>query len=139
MTQPFFSPASRTAQVRATQRPASPDGNRLAKPGLTRHPGAGPLRGTPAPNEGYAFVMARRALEGVEVTPPVSHHDLVTAVAVLAAKRAGADRRAPSPSDVAWAKAVATSRMSELAGVGHSYPAQRRFVDSVDLEGTVTT
>ena len=83
--------------------------------------------------------MARRALEGVEVTPPASHHDLVTAVAVLAAKRAGADRRAPSPSDVAWAKAVATSRMSELAGVGHSYPAQRRFVDSVDLEGTVTT
>ncbi len=134
MTQPFFAPATRTAEVRPTQRPESPEVGRPAKPGLTRHPGEGPLRGTPAPNEGYAFVLARRALVDDSATAPASHHDLVTAVALLAAKRAGADRRAPSARDVEWARGVVATLAGSIAGVGHNYSAQRRLVDSVSLE-----
>ncbi|NNN03357.1 MAG: hypothetical protein HKL87_05115 [Acidimicrobiaceae bacterium] len=133
MTQPFFSPSTRAGEVRPSQHIAVPELGRPQKVGVSRHPGEGSFRGTPAPNEGYAFVLARRALDNVVAPAPASHHDLVTAVALLGAKRAGADMRAPTASDVAWASRVVESRGGSLAGLSHSYPMQRRFVDSVDL------
>jgi hypothetical protein len=67
----------------------------------------------------------------------VDRHDVQTAVALVAAKRASLAGRAPTIYDV---RAViellgltseSATNFSVVAGLSHSYAAQRRFVDAV--------
>jgi len=67
----------------------------------------------------------------------IEHHDLVTAIGLVAAKRASLAGRGPTVYDVRVALDVfglregAPADASEFAGLAHSYVAQRRFVDAV--------
>jgi hypothetical protein len=136
-------PVADSAAVRASSTTATPEIGRVKKAGLlgrpTVHGGSG--QGTPGPDAGYAMTLAERALADAHVESE-SHHDLVTGVALLAAKRAALVGRGPTKTDVEVAMdlfglrahasdEVITDRRRRFSGLGHSYFAQRRFVDSI--------
>lgn len=139
MSQPTFVPISPAGAVRAV-RPTTPVRSVVVKPGLQRHATVGVGTGTPAPNEGFAFTLAERALAAVTF---VHHHDradVVCGVALLAAKRANVLGRAPTSTDVAVVLELfrlkgrvrlEPSYTKPFAGLSHSYVAQRAFVDEV--------
>jgi hypothetical protein len=124
---------------------ATPEIGRVKKAGLLGAPSedAGRGRGTPGPDGGYALTLVERAVHNLHVTD-VSHHDLVTGIAALAAKRAASYGRGPCMPDVVVAldlfdfrvtdpdPTVVAARATLFAGVGHSYFATRALVDAVD-------
>jgi hypothetical protein len=136
VTQPTFFPASRSGEVRPTQTTSTPEIGRAKKPGLLRHVSSASLTGTNAPGEGFALTLAERECADLHVDG-VDHHDLVTGIALVAAKRASIAGRAPSVYDVRAALEHFGLRghepvpTSDFAGLAHSYAAQRRFVDAV--------
>lgn len=138
MTQPTFSPVSRSGEVRPTEKTATPEIGRVKKAGLLRHPPTGPLSGTQAPGEGFALSLAERECASLHVAG-IEHHDLVTGIALVAAKRASLAGRAPTVYDVRVALDIFGLRdgdtpRGDFAGLAHSYVAQRRFVDDVTEE-----
>lgn len=144
MSQPSFVPVSRVAEVRPTLPTPTPEFSRPAKVGLVRTPhlDRGPGRGTPAPSEGFAITLAERALHRCEFERPADRHDAVVGIGLLAAKRASAARRGPILADVTRALShfaidldgpVSAEQSARFRGLAHSWEAQRRFVDSVDI------
>ena len=136
MTQPTFSPVSRSGEVRATVSTTTPEIGRTKKAGLLRHAPTGAGAGTQAPGEGFALTLAERECADLNVEG-VEHHDLVVGIALVAAKRASLAGRAPTVYDVRAALDLFGLRSHEsrsttgFAGLAHSYVAQRRFVDDV--------
>lgn len=135
VSQPTFAPVSVNGEVRPTASTATPELGRAPKAGLQRHAPSSAFAGTPAPNEGYALTLAAHGCAALVLPVDVDHHDVEIAVALLAAKRASVIGRAPTIHDV---RAViellelnepTTSTWAPLAGLAHSYAAQRTFTD----------
>lgn len=116
---------------------------RKVKPGTLRHSSLqGQGRGTPAPNEGFAFSLAQHILEQRRFAHEHDRADVMTGIALVAAKIASRAHRGPSASDVhtalehfgiATAGTITSKQAAPFAGLAHDYFAQRRFVDAVDL------
>jgi len=137
VSQPRFSLVAAAAEVRPTAPTATPELGRQPKAGLQRHAASSPFAGTPAPGEGFALTLAVHACAVLSLPDGVDRHDVQTAVALVAAKRASLAGRAPTIYDV---RAViellgltseSATNFSVVAGLSHSYAAQRRFVDAV--------
>ncbi len=115
---------------------STPEIGRIPKAGLLRHVPVVEGAGTPAPGEGYALTLAERECAELHVHG-VDHHDLVTGIALVAAKRASLAGRGPTVYDVRAALDLFGLRgdgpvtTAAFAGIAHSYAAQRRFVDNV--------
>jgi hypothetical protein len=86
--------------------------------------------------------LARRFHDRLHLEAGEQEHDVVEGSALLAAKRAGLFGRAPSVHDLSVAfnvfgflaeapAALIERRRALFSAVGHSYPDQRRLVDSV--------
>ena len=139
MTQPTFSPVSRSGEVRPTLATATPVVGRRPKPGLLRHAPTTALAGTPAPGEGFALTLAQRECADLHVEG-ADHHDVEMGVALVAAKRAHLAGRGPTVYDVRVAldlfglRGSGTFPREAFAGLAHSYARQRRFVDAVTEE-----
>lgn len=140
MSQPSYVPISPAGEVRPSMKAQNPEIGRTKKKGLLGAPRAhkGANAGTPAPNEGFAFTLAERALQAVLFEHDHDRHDVVTGVALLAGKRASEIGRAPIAKDIqavlkefelTGAK-VSAAQCKEFAGLAHSYAAQRAFVDA---------
>lgn len=102
------------------------------------------LRGTPGPNEGFAYALAERAASNLQLGAHEHAEDAIALVAEVAMKRAASFRRAPVVGDVELAIELfgydgrADSQFTELrcqrvAGAAHDYPRRRALVDSVPL------
>jgi hypothetical protein len=102
----------------------------------------GRLFGAPGPNVGYAYTLAERAKDRIQIGEHEDIHDVVPVVAEIAGKRAALFGRAPVMRDVELAAALLGydgSADDEFAGLraqlvreaGHSYPRRRAVVDSV--------
>jgi hypothetical protein len=99
--------------------------------------------GSPGPDAGFALRLVRRFEHQVKLTPGESEHDVLTGVALVAARRAAVFGRAPSIYDVQFAlnlwgfledapEDLVTDRRKAFSAVSHDYVAQRTLVDSVD-------
>jgi len=139
MTQPTFSPVSRSGEVRPTVATSTPEIGRTQKAGLLRHAPTTAGSGTNAPGEGFAMTLAERECADLHVDG-VDHHDLVVGIALVAAKRASLAGRGPTVYDVRAAldlfglRTHESGTSADFAGIAHSYAAQRRFVDAVTEE-----
>jgi len=141
VTQPSFAPVPQAGAVRPVASTPAAELGRVAKKGLLRHPQAsrGPGAGTPAPGEGFALTIAEHVLNTVTFAHEHDRHDVVLGVALVAAKRASLVGRGPTKGDVDVALAhlsltgetISAEAARPFAGLGHSYVAQRRFVDAV--------
>lgn len=142
MAQPSFSPVPIAGEVRPTMTTATPELGRAPKPGLERSARrvSGVGEGTNAPGEGYAQTIAERECAKLIFAHPHDVHDVTVGVASVAAKRASLIGRGPTLGDVHVAMDLFDLRTSSpvsrettkpFVGLGHSYPAQRRFVDAV--------
>jgi hypothetical protein len=147
MTQPTFVPIAEADQVRparhlhvpgpwTTSRPAE-----LAGPHVRR----GRSVGTPGPDSGFALRLAGRFEPELKLGEGESAHDVVTGVALVAAKRAALFGRAPSIYDVQFAlnlwsllqdtpAELMAARRAAFSAVSHDYVAQRQLVDSIPEE-----
>jgi len=140
VTQPSYAPILRSGEVRPTRATQTPELGRTPKAGLQRHLITSALAGTPSPNEGYALTLAHQACHELDLPAGVSHHDVELGVGLVAAKLASAAHRGPTIYDVRKVLAhfgldrtPVTADLTAFGGLGHSYAAQRRFVDAVDL------
>jgi hypothetical protein len=126
----------------------TPEFGRPSKPGLQRsaHPGSGPGYGTPAPGEGFALTIAHRECAKLNFVHAHDRLDVELGVALVGAKRASLVGRGPILDDVHVAMGLFGLRASDaidhelarpFAGLAHSYVAQRRFVDAVNVEQLV--
>ena len=104
--------------------------------------GTGALLGTPGPNVGYAYSLARRAAERFRLALHESAEDVVPVVAELAGRRAAAFGRGPTMTDVEHAAAIlgydraadpewARARARLVHEAGHLYVRRRALVDAV--------
>jgi hypothetical protein len=150
VTQPTFSPVPASGTVRATVPTGTPEFSRPAKPGLLRGPHAvtGSGQGTQAPGEGFALTIADRECSKLVFEHAHDCHDVAVGVGLIAAKRASLVGRGPQLSDVHEAMdlfglrdadVVGLTLTAPFSGLGHSYVAQRRFVDSVDASSLLAT
>jgi hypothetical protein len=139
VTQPTFSPVTRSGEVRATVTTTTPEIGRSKKVGLLRHAPTMAGAGTQAPGEGFAMTLAERECAELHVEG-LDHHDLVVGVGLVAAKRASLAGRGPTVYDVRAAldhfglRSHGSTATAVFTGIAHSYVAQRRFVDSVTEE-----
>lgn len=138
MTQPSYAPILRSGEVRPTKPTQTPQLGRAPKAGLLRHASHVASAGTAAPNEGFALTLAERECADLHFPAGVSHHDIETGVGLVAAKRASLAGRGPTVYDVRVALELFGLRShpdaatcAPFAGLGHSYAAQRAFVDAV--------
>jgi hypothetical protein len=102
----------------------------------------GPLIGSPGPNVGYAYTLAERAHDRIEISDNEDHHDVLPVLAEIAAKRAALFGRAPVIHDVNIAIALlgydgtadndfVEIRALILHDAGHDYTRRRAVVDTV--------
>ena len=102
----------------------------------------GALPGTPGPNVGYAYSLARRAAERFRLALHEAPDDVVPVVAELAGRRAAAFGRGPTMTDVEHAAAIlgydraadpewARIRARLVHEAGHLYVRRRALVDAV--------
>jgi len=138
VTQPTYTPVLRSGEVRPTRPTATPELGRAPKAGLLRHKASSALAGTPSPNEGYALTLAHQACHELVLPAGVDHHDIEIGIGLVAAKLASAAHRGPTIYDVRRAiahfgldQSPTAASLRGFGGLGHSYAAQRRFVDSV--------
>ena len=128
----------------------TPQFSRPAKPGLLRGPHAstGSGQGTQAPGEGFALTIADRECAKLNFEHHHDRHDVAVGVGLVAAKRASLVGRGPQLSDVHAAMDLFGLRDADVvghrltapfSGLGHSYVAQRRFVDNVDASKLLAT
>ena len=150
MTQPTFAPVPTSGIVRPTMKTGTPELARTAKPGLQRsaHLVAGKSQGTQAPGEGHALIVAQREVAKLAFTHEHDRHDVALGIGLLAAKRASLVGRSPQLSDVQVAMkicnlradfAIGRDRVTPFSGIAHSYVAQRKFVDSFDVDQLLGT
>jgi len=145
VTQPSYAPILRSGEVRPTKPTATPEFGRAPKAGLQRHATKGALAGTPAPGEGFALTLAARECEQLHFPHGVDDHDVEVGVGLVAAKRASLAGRGPTVYDVRAVvelfglKEATVDACAPFAGLGHSYAAQRHFVDSVSEEALFPT
>jgi hypothetical protein len=123
----------------------TPEFGRASKPGLQRssHRTSGPGYGTPAPGEGFALTIAQRQCAKLNFVHDHDRRDVELGVALVAAKRASLVGRGPILADVHVAMDLFGLRAADVidhelarpfSGLAHSYVAQRRFVDAVDVD-----
>ena len=102
----------------------------------------GLLFGRPGPNIGYAFTLAERVRDKLDVTAHESVDDAIAVVSELAMKRAASFGRAPVLRDVEVAGLLLGYlgdadpdfrewRARALHGAGHEYDVRRAVVDAV--------
>jgi hypothetical protein len=126
-----------------------PELNRIPKAGLQRSPvpANGTGYGTPAPGEGFALTIAARECAKLEYANHRDEHDVAIGIGLVAAKRASVIARGPTLGDVHVAmdyfglrdvSPVSAEATMPFRGLGHSYAAQRRFVDAVPRESLVS-
>ena len=147
MTQPTFVPIAEADQVRPARHLHVPGTWTQSRPAEVVGPvrQRGPDMGTPGPDSGFAFRLARRFEHALRLTEGESEHDALFGAALVAAKRAALFGRAPSIYDVQVAlnlwgfldddppELVATRRAA-FSAISHDYVAQRQLVDSVPEE-----
>ncbi len=144
MTQPTFNPIDDASAVRKSTPTPTPELGRPLKVGLLRSPTSksGRGRGTPGPDGGYALRLADHLGHQLVLTPRENLHDVEVGLAALATKRAGLAGRGPTMTDLKAAadlfgfrdqatEELTVDRLRRFSGLGHSYFALRRFVDSV--------
>jgi hypothetical protein len=148
MTQPTFVPIAEADQVRPARHLHVPGSWTTSRPAEAAGPAVrrGRTLGTPGPDSGFALRLANRFEEDLKLAEGESAHDVLTGVALVAAKRAALFGRAPSVYDVRFAldlwgwlqEDVPADRRAErralFSGVSHDYVAQRAVVDSVAEE-----
>jgi hypothetical protein len=144
MTQPTFVPIAEADQVRPARHLNVPGTWTQSRPAEV----VGPVRhrsrdmGTPGPDSGFAFRLARRFEHELRLSEGESAHDVLFGTALVAAKRAALFGRAPSIYDVQVAlnlwgfldeapPALAATRRAAFSAISHDYVAQRQLVDSV--------
>ena len=102
----------------------------------------GSLLGTPGPNVGYAYTLAERAAERLQLGSHETVHDVVPVLAEIAGKRAALFGRAPVIHDVDAAVKLlgydgsadpdfAEIRALIVQEAGHDYLRRRAIVDTV--------
>jgi hypothetical protein len=146
-TDPFVSP---DPADRPRQQQNLPPGVALPPPGHWRpeRPGdlgpaqpSGRLLGSPGPNVGYAYTLAERAKDRLQLAPHEHVHDAVVVVAEIAAKRAALFGRAPVIRDIDLAATLlgydgsASDDFAELRShlvreAAHDYTRRRAIVDA---------
>ena len=144
MTQPSFVPIAEADQVRPARRLAVPKTWAPNRPAEVSTPARATGRGlgTPGPDQGFAMRLAHRFHDRLHLEAGEHEHDVIEGSALVASKRAGLFGRAPSVHDLTVAftvfgfladapAALKERRRTLFSAVGHSYPAQRRLVDSV--------
>lgn len=147
MTQPTFVPIAEADQVRPARHLHVPGPWTQSRPGEV----VGPVRargrdiGTPGPDQGFALRLAHRFEHELQLGEGETEHDLLTGVALIAAKRAALFGRAPCIYDVQFAlnlwgllaevpPELRERRRAAFSSVAHDYVAQRELVDSVPEE-----
>lgn len=145
MTQPDYVPIAIPAppfwfdggSERTIVRPAELRGRRLP---------SGRGLGIPGPDQGFAYTIVERLIDGEVVDPGSSVGDVRAAIAALATKRASSFRRGPTITDVRSALAlfhygdpeaselIRRVRRSLTAGAAHHYGARRYLCDLIPLE-----
>jgi hypothetical protein len=147
MTQPTFVPIAEADQVRPARHLHVPGPWTASRPGEV----VGPVQrrgrsvGTPGPDQGFALRLARRLGHELKLGEGESEHDVVTGVALIAAKRAALFGRAPCVYDVRFALSLwgflddarpdqRERRRAAFSSVAHDYVAQRQLVDSIPDE-----
>jgi hypothetical protein len=145
MSQPTFVPVTVTGAVRTVVKAGAPVIGAKAKRGAVRHATTAKMNaGTPAPNEGYAYTLAERVVHELSIAHHDAH-DVATALAILASKRASTFGRAPAMPDLRVAQqllGVMKGRSldtSKFSGLAHSYVAQRALSDAYDAQVLVRT
>lgn len=102
----------------------------------------GALLGAPGPNAGYAYTLAERAADRLQLAPHEDLHDVIPVVAEIAGKRAALFGRAPVIHDVDVASGLlgydgtadrdfAEVRRLIVHDAGHDYTRRRSIVDTV--------
>jgi hypothetical protein len=120
-----------------------------ARPWYAQRPGdlphrqpSGPKLGTPAPDPGYALVLARRFDERLRLTAGENAEDVIAGCVAVALRRCSMLGRAPCIYDVELAFGVwgflddaplelVTFRKKLFEGARHQYWNQREIVDRV--------
>ena len=147
MTQPTFVPIAEADQVRPARHLHVPGPWTASRPAEVVGPVhlRGRSLGTPGPDQGFAMRLARRFEHDLKLGEGESENDVLTGVALIAAKRAALFGRAPSVYDVQFALSLwgllddvppelQERRRAVFASVAHDYVAQRRLVDSIPEE-----
>ncbi len=102
----------------------------------------GSLLGRPGPNVGYAYTLATRARDGLQMSPIEHAEDAIAVIAEIAGKRAARFGRAPVMPDVECAIALLgydgvvdesflDFRIRLAHDAAHSYIRRRELVDAV--------
>lgn len=102
----------------------------------------GSLLGRPGPNVGYAYTLATRARDGLQMSPIEHAEDVVAVIAEIAGKRAARFGRAPVMGDIECAIALLgydgvvdeqflDFRIRIAHDAAHSYIRRRELVDAV--------
>lgn len=150
VTQPTFAPVPASGTVRPTMKTGTPELARTPKPGLQRSAlrVVGKGQGTQTPGEGYALTIAQHEVAKLRFEHEHDRPDVAIGVALLAAKRASLVGRAPQLGDVQVAMEIFALRADTpigrlhakpFVGIAHSYVAQRKFVDAIDVGDLITT
>jgi hypothetical protein len=101
---------------------------------------AGPLRGAPGPNIGYAYTLTNRVKDRFRLAPHEYIGDVVAVVAEIAARRAALFGRAPVIRDVDFAADLlgydangdfAQARSLLVHEAAHDYRRRRALIDRV--------
>lgn len=145
MTQPSFVPIPEADQVRPALRLEDARPWVQDRPAELRFPvrPGGRNRGAPGPDQGYAFRLARRFADRLQLHPGESVEDVVVGAALVASRRAAVFGRAPILHDVETALALwgfldedlpgemLDARRLAFSSAEHDYPVQRALVDRV--------
>ena len=105
----------------------------------------GKLLGSPGPNVGYAYTLAERMRDRLELAPHEHLEDALAVVAEVAMRRAAHYGRAPVMPDLEVASTIlgydasadtgfVEWRMRALQGAHHEYIERRALVDAVPID-----
>jgi len=147
MTQPTFVPIAEADQVRPARHLHVPRPWTPSRPAEV----VGPVQlrgrgvGTPGPDQGFALRLAHRFEHELMLGEGESAHDVLTGVALIAAKRAALLGRAPCIYDVQFAlhlwgllddapPELRQRRRTAFSGLSHDYTIQRELIDSIPEE-----
>jgi len=144
MTQPSFVPIAEADQVRPARSLSVPSAWVASRPAELRtpHRPGGRGLGTPGPDSGFALRLARRCAGELRLGPGEDVDDVVTACALVGARRAALTGRAPCVHDVRLAFAIfglaapldagmAADRADAFRGAAHDYVVQRALVERI--------
>ncbi|MHB1710804.1 MAG: hypothetical protein ACYCV7_05310 [Acidimicrobiales bacterium] len=144
MTQPSYVPIAEADQVRPTYRLNVPGIWTQSRPSELRgtRPPAGPLFGTPGPDQGFALKLARQFEEGLDLRPGESAEDAMAGCCATATRRAARFGRAPVIHDLSFAFTLwgflggapddlVAERSRLFRSAAHHYGARRAIADAV--------